>query len=191
MIILIFLVCFGTLRSAYAIFLKLSPQQIQYAIEYGKKSKGEGVAKFYQSWTVSLGRGKGSASLFTPFINIAHKARKCAVERREMSEFDIQQALGYDNTLAFSVTVYGDTFNFAIYHTAKLLQKNTYILPVFEFKPDIADASEFWPESPSEMARLVFKFPADDIDPNELATLIVIAPGGEETSFPFDLEKIK
>ena len=192
------LTCFSTLilclfifKQVYAISLELTPEQIQEAVEYGQKNKNMDMASFSKSWTISLEKGKGSATLFTPFHNLAYKARKSAVERREITHKDIMQALDIGNTLTFSVTVYGDEYDFAMHYFANLQHKDDVIQPEFEFTPEIADASEFWPDSPSHSARLVFKFPAKDIDLNATVTLVIIAPGGEETPFYFALSKMK
>lgn len=184
-------VCMGVLKPVHAIFLKLTSEQIQEAIEYGQKNKATDMSVFSRPWIVSLEKGKGSATLFTPFHNIAYKARKSAVERREFTNKDILQALEIGDALNFSVTVYGDEYDFAMHYSAQLYQKDAIIQPDFEFMPEIAEASEFWPDSPSHVARLVFKFPVKDIDLNTLVTLVVVAPGGEETSFAFDLSKMK
>lgn len=189
--VLVFVAGLFVLKSAYAAFSKLTPEQIQEAIDYGQKNKTMDMAAFSRPWIVSLGKGIGSATLFTPFHNLAYKARKMAVERREVTGADIQQALAGGDVLSFSATVYGEEYDFAMHHTAQLNQKDAIIQPDFEYVPEIAEASEFWPDSPAHEARLVFKFPAKDIDFNSLATLVIIVPGGEEISFPFDLSKIQ
>lgn len=189
--ILSFILCLFVLKPAHAFLSKLTPEQIQEAIVYGQKNKNMDMAAFSKPWTVSLGKGKGSASLFTAYHNLAYKARKAAVERREFTIQNIQEALDVGNTLTFSVTVYGEEDNFAMYYTAKIYQKDDVIQPEFEFAPEIADASEFWPNSPSNTARLVFKFPAKDIDLNTLISFVIVAPGGEEIPFDFDLPKMK
>ena len=185
------ILCLFVLKPAHAVLSKLTPEQIQEAIEYGQKNKNLGLATFSRPWTVSLGKGQGSASLFTPYHNLAYKARKAAVERREFTNQNITEALDIGNTLTFSVTVYGDQYDFSMRHSAKIYQKEEVIQPEFEFAPEIADASEFWPDSPSHTARLVFKFPVKDIDLNTLITFVIVAPGGEETPFYFDLSKMK
>ena len=189
--ILSFILCLFVLKPAHAVLSKLTPEQIQEAIVYGQKNKNLDMAAFSKPWTVSLGKGHGSASLFTAYHNLAYKARKAAVERREFTNQNIQEALDVGNTLTFSVTVYGEEDNFAMRYTAKIYQKDDVIQPEFEFAPEIADASEFWPNSPSNTARLVFKFPAKDIDLNTLITFVIVAPGGEEIPFDFDLSKMK
>lgn len=189
--ILAFVSGFFVLPPLYAASAKLTPEQVQEAIEYGQKNRTMDIATFSRPWTVSLGKGIGSATVFTPFHNLVYKARKMAVERREVTGEDIQQVLEAGDTLSFSVTVYGDEYDFAMHHTAQLNQKDNIIQPEFEHVPEIADASEFWPNPPAHVARLVFKFPAKDIDFEVLSTLVIIIPGGEEISFPFDLSKMK
>ena len=185
------ILCLLVLKPAHAVLSKPTPEQIQEAIEYGQKNKNLDIAAFPKPWTISLGKGQGSASLFTPYHNLAYKARKAAVERREFTNQNIMEALDIGNILTFSVTVYGDQYDFAMRHSAKIYQREEAIQPEFEFTPEIADASEFWPNSPSHTARLVFKFPVKDIDLNALVTFVIVAPGGEETPFNFDLSKMK
>ena len=184
------ILCFAVMKPVHAVFIKLTPEQIQEAIEYGQKNKNNDIAAFSRPWTVCLDKGKGCATLFTPYHNIAYKARKCAVERKEFTNKNVLEALDIGDTLTFSVTVYGDEYDFAMHYSARVYQKEEVIQPEFEFAPAIADASEFWPDSPEYSARLVFKFPIKDIDTTTPITLAVVAPGGDETLFVFDLPKI-
>ncbi|GAB64292.1 MAG: hypothetical protein DWB56_09220 [Candidatus Jettenia sp.] len=183
--------CLYAIQSAHAVFPKLTPEQVQEAIEYGQKNKSLDMVTFSKSWTVSLEKGKGFATLFTPYHNIAYKARKFAVEHREFTNREIQEVLQTGDSLSFSVTVYGDEYDFALHYSAMVYQKDTVIQPEFEFIPEIAEASESWPDSPSYLARLVFKFPMNDIDLNTSIAFVVMVPGGEEVHFHFDLAKIK
>lgn len=183
--------CLFVWKSVHAIFLPLTMGQIQEAIEYGQNNKNISIATFSKPWTISQDKGKGTATLFTPFHNVAYKARKAAVERREFTTKDIQQAIEIGDTFTFSVTVYGDDYNFSKYYSAKLHYKDDVIQPEFEFIPELADASEFWPNSPCHSARLVFKFPTKGVDLNSVITLVVVAPGGEETLYDFNLSKMK
>lgn len=183
--------CLCVIKSAYAIFSKLTPEQVQEAIEYGQRNKSLDIVTFSKSWTTSLEKGKGFATLFTLYHNIAYKARKFAVEQREFTNREIQEVLQTGDALSFSVTVYGDEYDFALHYSAMVYQKDAVIQPEFEFVPEIAEASESWPDSPSYLARLVFKFPMDDIDINTPIIFVVMVPGGEEIHFQFDLAKIK
>lgn len=185
------ILCLFVLKPVHAVLPKLTSEQIQEAIEYGQKNKTTDLSLFSKPWTVFLGKGKGSASLFTPYHNLAYKARKAAVERREFTNQKIMEALDIGNTLTFSVTVYGDEYDFSMHHTAKIYQKDDVIQPEFEYTPEIADASEFWPDSPSHTARMIFKFPMKDIDLNTIISFVIVAPGGEEIPFDFDLSKMK
>lgn len=185
------MLCLVFLRSIHAISLELSAEQIAEAVEYGRQNKSIELSSFSKPWTVCKEKGMGSATLFTPFHNIAYKARKFAIERKEFTQQDIMQAVEIGDTFTFSVTVYGDEYDFCARYTAKLYYKDDVIQPEFEFIPDIAEASEFWPDPPSHAARLVFKFPTEGIDLNELVTLAVVAPGGEEILFDFNLSKMK
>lgn len=184
-------VCLFVSEPAQAVFYTLTAEQVQEAIEYGQKNRTLGMAAFSRPWIVSLTKGHGSASLFTPYHNIAYKARKAAIERREFSSQNVMDALDIGGALSFSVTVYGEEYDFAKRYTAKIYQKEEVVQPEFEFAQEIADASEFWPNEPSHTARLVFKFPVKDIDLNTPITLVIVIPGGEEILFDFDLPKMK
>ncbi|MGQ3685171.1 MAG: hypothetical protein ACUBOA_09255 [Candidatus Loosdrechtia sp.] len=179
------------LRPAHGVYSKLTPAQIREAIEYGQKNKNLDIIFFSNDWSVSLGKGKGFATLFTPYHSLAYKARKFAVERREFTNREIQETLQNGDPLAFTATVYGDEYDFALYYSAVLYQDETAIQPEFEFVPEIADASEFWPDSPAYLARLVFKFPTEDVNLNAPVTFTVQVPGGEEILFDFDLSNMK
>ena len=117
------ILCLFVLKPVHAVLPKLTSEQIQEAIEYGQKNKNLDLATFSRPWTVSLGKGQGSASLFTPYHNHAYKARKAAVERREFTNQNITEALDIGNTLTFSVTVYGDQYDFTMRHSAKIYQR--------------------------------------------------------------------
>ncbi len=186
-----FMVCFFALKPILAVSLKLTPEQIQEAVDYGQKNRNMDVAAFSKPWTVCLEKGHGTATLFTPYLNVAYKAKKTAVERKEFTNKDIAQALEIGDSLTFSVTVYGDEYDFPMHYTAKIYQKDEVVQPEFEFIPKIADASEFWPDPPSHSARMVFKFPVKHIDLESPIKFVVVAPGGEETPFEFDLSKLK
>src|SRR3990170_6901068 len=138
--ILSFILCLFVLKPAHAVLSKLTPEQIQEATVYGQKNKNMDMATFSKPWTVSLGKGKGSASLFTAYHNLAYKARKAAVERREFTNQNIQEALDVGNTLTFSVTVYGEEDNFAMYYNAKIYQKEDVIKHKIKFFSEITDS---------------------------------------------------
>lgn len=188
---LFLMLCSFITKPAHAIFLELSTEQIEEAAEYGKKNKNLEISLFSKPWTVCKDKGMGSATLFTPFHNIAYKARKFAVERRDFTQKDVLNAVEIGDTFTFSVTVYGEEYDFCLHYSAKLYYKDEVVQPEFEFIPDIAEASEFWPDPPSHAARLVFKFPTKGIDSNSLISLAVVAPGGEENVFDFNLSKMK
>ena len=158
-------------RPVHAIFLELTTEQIEEAVEYGKKNKNIEIAAFSRPWTICKDKGQGTATLFTPFHNIAYKARKSAIEHREFTHDDVMHAVEIGDTLTFSVTVYGDEYDFCAQYTAKLYYKDD--------------------DSPSHSARLVFKFPTKGVDLSALITLVIVAPGGEENLYDFELAKMK
>jgi len=102
-------------------------------VEYGQKNKRIEISLFSKPWTICKEKGLGTATLFTPFHNIAYKARKFAVEQREFTQKNIMQAAEIGDAFTFSVTVYGDEYDFCVHYTAKLYYKDDVIQPEFEF----------------------------------------------------------
>jgi len=76
-------------ETAYCVSLNLTPDQINEAIEYGKKNKRLSPTNFAAPWVVHLDEKSGWATLWTPYHNVAFKAKKATVERRELSEGEI------------------------------------------------------------------------------------------------------
>ncbi len=68
---------------------------------------------------------------------------------------------------------------------------NNLISPTYEFLPEFADTSEFWPELPDSIAGCVFKFPVENVKDNSLLTLILKPFDGDVLQFDFKLSKMK
>lgn len=176
---------------AEAVWVNMTPQQVKEALAYGKAGKEVAMAEFSREWTVSLGEKVGWATLYTPFHNLAYKARKAAVEKRELEEQETHKALDIKQPLSFSVTVLSDSLYYTRQRPSYLRYGDKVVPSVYEFIPDICENSNFFPDSPGYVAACVYKFPMKDIDPNSQVTLVVIKPEGEELHFPIDLSKMR
>ncbi len=178
-------------KTTYCMSLKLTAGQINEAIEYGKKSKRLSPTEFAAPWVVRLDEKSGWATLWTPYHNVAFKAKKAAVERRELSKGEILRALHIKESLTLVVSVFGEYMEFAKGYNAILYSNEKPVYPLYSYFPDFAEPSSFYPEKPAFVAGCVYKFPIDDIDQNANATLLITSPEGVELEFDFDLINIK
>lgn len=176
---------------AQAMFMDLTPGQIEEAVRHGKAGKDSKMADFSREWTVSLGEKVGWATLYTEFHNLAYKARKAAVEMRELRPHEIKKALVKRDVITFSVTVMTDSLYYN-YHRPATLRIGERVEPAsYEFQPEMCEDSEYFPESPYYVAACVYQFPIQGIEPNSQITLTVIKPEGDEIHFDFDLSKMR
>ncbi|GAX61686.1 hypothetical protein SCALIN_C27_0080 [Candidatus Scalindua japonica] len=178
-------------KTAYSISLDLTPEQINEAIEYGKKNKLLSPTNFAKPWVVHLDDKDDWATLWTPYHNVAFKAKKATVEKRELSEGEILRALHFKDSLTFVVSVFGEYMEFAKGYNAILYSEDKPIYPMFSYFPDYAEPSRFYPEEPAFVAGCVYKFPVENINQNSTLKLLITSPDGNELEFPFDLVKIK
>jgi hypothetical protein len=176
---------------AHALWKELSPQQFREALEYGKHQRETDMAEFSREWTVNLGDRVGWATLYTRFHSLAYKARKAAVEHRELTNKEIQKALGDGETLTFTATLLCDALYYTRQRPATLRQGEKVVASSYEYLPDVCENSHFFPDSPAYMASCVYKFPLKDFSTDTPVTLVVIKPTGEELLFDFDLSKMR
>ena len=178
-------------KTTYCMSLKLTASQINEAVEYGKKSKRLSPTDFAAPWVVRLDEKSGWATLWTPYHNIAFKAKKAAVEKRELSQGEILRALHIKESLTLVVSVFGEHMEFAKGYNAILYSNDKPVYPIYSYFPDYAEPSSFYPEEPAYVAGCVYKFPIEDIDQNSNAKLLISSPEGKELEFDFDLVHIK
>ncbi len=191
LILAVFTIISLTGRTAYCLSLNLTPAQINEAIEYGKKNKRLSPTNFAKPWVVLLDEKSGWATLWTPYHNVAFKAKKATVEHRELSDGEILRALHFKESLTFVVSVFGGYMEFAKGYNAILYSEDKPIYPIYSYYPDYAEPSRFYPEEPAFVAGCVYKFPVENVNQNAALKLLVTSPEGQELEFPFDLVKIK
>jgi hypothetical protein len=178
-------------KPAYCMSVQLTASQINEAVEYGKNSKRLSPAEFAAPWIVRLDEKSGWATLWTPFHNVAFKAKKAAVENRELSQGEILRALHINESLTLVVSVFGEYMKFAKGYNAILYSNDKPVYPIYSYFPEFAEPSSFYPEEPAFVAGCVYKFPIDDIDQDSNAKLLITSPEGKELEFEFDLVHIK
>jgi hypothetical protein len=180
-----------TYNTAYCMSVNLTVDQINKAIEYGNTNKLASPKGFAAPWVVRLDEKSGWATLWTPYHNVAFKAKKAAVERRELSQSEILRALHIKESLTFVVSVFGEYMKFARGYNAILYSKGKAVYPIYSYFPEFAEPSSFYPEEPAYVAGCVYKFSIEDINQNSEARLLITSPEGKELEFVFDLVNVK
>ncbi|MFQ5687787.1 MAG: hypothetical protein ACE5GV_14130 [Candidatus Scalindua sp.] len=180
-----------THKTAYCMSVNLTVDQINEAIKYGHANKRTSPRDFAKPWVAHLDKRSGWATLWTPYHNVAFKAKKAAVERRELSQREILRALHIKESLTFVVSVFGEYMEFARGYNAILYSDGKAVYPIFSYFPDFAEPSSFYPEEPAYVAGCVYKFPIEDINQNSEARLLITSPEGKELEFVFDLVNVK
>lgn len=182
---------------AEAVWTKLTEEQTNLAIAYGKTNKEADYLTFFKEWRVDLGYGKGAARVITPFSKVAFEAKNSPSEYIKITPDDINKLLEeLRDRLAFGVSLYGDELDFAKDCHAVLKYKDPYLRPqtlrpVEERHDKVAESSKSWPQSPAYRAICYYYFDLHHVDPNGTVTLEVSTPKGKPLEFTFDLSKIK
>jgi hypothetical protein len=175
-----------------AVWGKLTEEQVQLAIDYGKANKTADYLAFFKEWRVDLGYGKGSARVITPFSKLAFEAKNLPFETIKLTPDDINQLLDeLKDRLAFGVAVYGEEVDFAKDCRAVLKYRDQTLRPVEERQPKTAETTEAWPQSPGYKAICYYYFDLHRVDLNATVTLEVSIPKGKPVQFTIDLSKMR
>ncbi len=180
-----------TYNTVYCMSFNLTSNQINEAVKYGQTNKMASPKDFAEPWVVRLDEKNGWATLWTPYHNVAFKAKKAAVERRELSQREILRALHIKESLTFVVSVFGEYMEFARGYNAILYAEGKTAYPIYSYFPEFAEPSSFYPEEPAFVAGCVYKFSIEDINQNSEARLLITSPEGKELEFAFDLVNVK
>ena len=178
-------------KTTYCMSVNLTAGQINETIKYGQTNKLTSPKDFAAPWVVHLDERSGWATLWTPYHNVAFKAKKATVERRELSQKEILRALHIKENLTFAVSVFGEYMEFARGYNAILYSEGKIVYPIYSYFPEFAEPSSFYPEEPAFVAGCVYKFSIEDINQNSEARLLVTSPEGKELEFVFDLANVK
>jgi hypothetical protein len=178
--------------AAGAVLVKLTEEQVNLAIAYGKTNKEADYLTFFKEWRVDLGYGKGSARVITPFSQVAFEAKNSPFEYVKLTPDDINRLVkDLEDRLAFGVSLYGDELDFAKDCHAILKHKGQTIRPLEERHDKLAETTRSWPQSPAYRAICYYYFDLHRVDPNATVTLVVTPQKGNPIEFTFDLSKIK
>ncbi len=180
-----------TYNTTYCMSVNLTIDQINKAIKYGNTNKRTSPKDFAEPWIVRLDEKSGWATLWTPYHNVAFKAKKAAVERRELSQREILRALHIKESMTFVVSVFGEYMEFARGYNAILYSGGKAVYPIYSYFPEFAEPSSFYPEEPAYVAGCVYKFSIEDINQDSEARLLITSPEGKELEFIFNLVNVK
>jgi hypothetical protein len=183
--------CMTLCARAEAMLMGLTPAQVEEAIQLGKAGKKAGMAEFSREWAVSLGEKVGWATLYSKFHDLAYRARKAAMENRELSQSEISEVLSKRDVITFTVTILTDYMYYNYHRPSTLSVGDDVRAASYEFMPQMCEDSTFFPESPYYIAACVYKFPSEGIRPDSKITLSVIKPSGDVLDFEFDLSKMR
>ncbi len=190
-VLTLFVIMSLAVKTTYCMSVNLTVDQINEAIKYGHTNKRTSPKDFAAPWVIHLDKKSGWATLWTPYHNVAFKAKKAAVERRELSQREVLRALHIKESLTFVVSVFGEYMEFARGYNAILYAEGKAVYPIYSYYPDFAEPSSFYPEEPAFVAGCVYKFSIEDINQNSEARLLITSPEGKELEFVFDLVNVK
>lgn len=180
-----------TRSSSYAMMQKLTPEQRDEAISFGKRGTRTEVTEFIKEWSVDKG-SEGFAFITTEFLALAYASREAALKSAELNNFDIEDTLAKSSgKLVFRVTLFGNTESFAKDYTAVILAGNKTIPTTF-WNNSNGEPYGDGKTKPAFVTDSDYYFPADGIDPNGSIILVVQDKDGKDVArFSFNLGKLR
>ena len=183
----VYLVGFSNAQSdSFAMMQKLSPDQRDDAIKYGKRGVKTDVREFIQEWSVDNGKN-GFSFIITEYLALAFASRQASPA--DLNNFDIEDTLAKSSgKLVFQVSLLGNTETFSKDYTA-VLRVGDKTFP-----------STYWTNPPGEAhddgktfeANSEYYFPSEGIDSSAVVLLVVQDKDGKDVAkFSFNLAKIR
>ena len=175
---------------AYGIDVYPTAQQIQAALEQGKAAAQKKMSpeSFYVRFGVA-DEVQPKGFLITKIGALSAMATHMALRGMQPSEADVTHVLE-EKTMFISVTIFGDTPDFAVDSYMVLNQEGKTIKPVTVRFDARASHSVVWPKSPRFKAKVVASFNYADFDPKAKATIAVYPGTGGESHFPINFNEI-
>jgi hypothetical protein len=184
-------------NSGKNIFVNLSEQDIQSAINEGKKGVMSISSFGNKNYGLNLVEGVDmlidNAKISTPYLSIAESSALKSSAYQEISKEDINKLLTeYEYMIPFTVKMYGSSVDFPDYFHIVLKQGTKVIQPTAIYGKNIfADHSPKWPNYPGYQANFGAEFPTKEIDFSKKAELVVIWASELEFVFEVDFSKYK
>lgn len=164
--------------------------EIRAAIDYGLEHKDDFISDFIEPWHVSLGygRGLGSATVYTPWLNLAIFSRNAALGGVRIDERSlVSLARQESGTVRFETVLYGDGFGFTRDFRALVVAGEEEFSSLRKVSRGYDQAREY-----TIIARNDFHFPPRILKERGEIILRIIRPEVETPlDFPFDLDRIR
>ncbi len=192
LLVSVYMVGFSTTQSdSYAMMQKLSPEQRDDAIKYGKRSVKMDVPEFIKEWSIDNGNN-GFAFIITEYLALAFAARQAALQSSDLNPFDIEDTLAKSSgKLVFRVSLFGNTDSFSKDYTA-VLRVGDKVFPSTYWNNPPGEAYGDGKTKPAFVADSDFYFPSEGLDPNSVVLFVVQDKDGKDVSkFSFNLAKMR
>jgi hypothetical protein len=175
---------------AFGIDVNPTAQQIHGAFEQGKAAAQKKMSpeSFYVRFGVA-DEVQPKGFLITKIGALSAMATHMALRGMQPSEADVIHVLE-DKTMLISITILGNTPDFAVDSYMVLDQGGKTIKPVTVRFDAQASRSVVWPKSPRFKAKVVAWFNYADFDPRAKTTIAVYSRTGGESNFPLDFREI-
>lgn len=132
------------------------------------------------------------AYLYTPFLLIAADAKEKALTKQNVVKSDAEKMISdYQGFLVFSVKLFGNAKDFAQGCTAQIKQGKKIVQVYQNTIPSVATETTWKPKEPLYFSQCYFYFFDKEIDLNKPIYLEIIKQDKMESSFYFDLSRIK
>jgi len=167
---------------AAAVYLELTPQQVEEAVETGRASIMQ--EEFGQEWVVRLPGGE-EVQVTTPFARVALAARLAAFKGEPLAEKEIQTHRERGKgRIQFLVAVHGPKVDFARWYEAVLRLGQREVKTTFSQN----ERTALRLEDGRYLARNIYVFPTEGLPPRGAVTLLVRTREGKEVlRVPIDL----
>jgi len=170
---------------AWAVLLSLSAQQVEKALELGRTSVTE--ERFGEEWQITL-KGE-TVTVTTLFSRLAFAARNAAFKRESLPASEIQKLLNRGKgRIQFLAALRGRPAEFARFYEPVLLAKGKEVKPLF-VQNERTSAPQ---EDGAFLARCLYVFPTDGLDPRGKVILVIRQSKGPEVfRSTIDLESMR
>lgn len=180
---------------AEALWVELTPEQIQAATAHGKatyerwRAEGRAFDDMDPEYVVDLGRDVGRAIFFTEFSTLALETRRWLGIQQQLKAEDIERILApIRGRLQVSVVLLGPSRDFLRHYTVRLLQSGRSLEPV---NWDVFRGTRHGGAAERWVAPAQYTFSAKDLDLNAPVTLLLRDQGDQEIRFEVDLSRVR
>jgi hypothetical protein len=176
---------FGSAPLSAASF-QLTPKEVQEAIQVGQRSVS--IEEFGVEWQLANAAG-ATVTVMTPFYRLAQEARNAAFKEQTLKPREVTRALRESRgRLSFWATFQGSREDFARWYRPVLLARGQEVKASFVQN----ERTALRQEDGRYLARCLYSFPTDGLNPRERITLVIRNQDGREIAkFTVDLAAMR